>query len=107
VACSVAKPLVDDAIDQDGSSAQGLPCFSTVPRCLDDRVLLCGHTTQDFDPEWDLPSGLALPDETLADALDRIMPATAAGHRGDSPLTSISRRRGNVNGPVDVLPAVT
>jgi ADP-ribose pyrophosphatase YjhB (NUDIX family) len=40
---------------------------------LDDRVLLCGHTTQDFDQEWDLPSGLALPGETLASALDRIL----------------------------------
>jgi ADP-ribose pyrophosphatase YjhB (NUDIX family) len=40
---------------------------------LDDRVLLCGHTTQDFDQEWDLPSGLALPGETLAGALDRIL----------------------------------
>ncbi len=32
-----------------------------------------GHTTQDFDQEWVLPRGLALPGETLADALDRIL----------------------------------
>ena len=40
---------------------------------LDDRVLLCGQTTQDFDQEWDLPGGMALPGETLTGALDRIL----------------------------------
>jgi ADP-ribose pyrophosphatase YjhB (NUDIX family) len=39
----------------------------------DDRVLFCGRTTHDFDQEWDLPGGMALPGETLADALDRIL----------------------------------
>ncbi len=40
---------------------------------LDDRVLFCGHTTQDFDQEWDLPGGMALPGETLTGALERIL----------------------------------
>src|SRR5262249_56809780 len=40
---------------------------------LDDRVLLCGHPAQDFDQEWDLPGGMALPGETLTGALDRIL----------------------------------
>ncbi len=40
---------------------------------LDDRILLCGTTTPDFGQEWDLPGGMALPGETLADALDRIL----------------------------------
>jgi ADP-ribose pyrophosphatase YjhB (NUDIX family) len=40
---------------------------------LDDRVLLCGHDTGDFDREWDLPGGAALPGETLTTALDRIL----------------------------------
>ena len=40
---------------------------------LDDRVLLCGRTTPDFDQEWDLPGGPALPGETLASALDRTL----------------------------------
>ena len=40
---------------------------------LDDRILLCGHTTPDFDQEWDLPGGQALPGETLTSALDRTL----------------------------------
>lgn len=40
---------------------------------LDDRVLLCGHDTGDFDRKWDLPGGPALPGETLTSALDRIL----------------------------------
>ncbi len=40
---------------------------------LDDRILLCGRTTQDFDQEWDLPGGPALPGETLTSALDRTL----------------------------------
>lgn len=40
---------------------------------LDDRVLFCGHTTQDFGQEWDLPGGMALPGETLTGALERIL----------------------------------
>ena len=32
-----------------------------------------GNTTPDFDQEWDLPGGLALPGETLASALDRTL----------------------------------
>lgn len=40
---------------------------------LDDRILLCGRTTQDFDLEWDLPGGPALPGETLTSALDRTL----------------------------------
>ena len=35
----VVKPLADDAIDQDASSAQGLACFSTVPRPLSAQTL--------------------------------------------------------------------
>ena len=40
---------------------------------LDDRILLCGHTTPDFDQEWALPGGPALPGETLTSALDRTL----------------------------------
>lgn len=40
---------------------------------LDNRVLLCGHPARDFDQEWDLPGGMALPGETLTGALDRIL----------------------------------
>lgn len=40
---------------------------------LDDRILLCGRDTGDFDREWDLPGGMALPGETLTSALDRIL----------------------------------
>ena len=34
---------------------------------LDDRILLCGHDTGDFDREWDLPGGMPLPGETLTE----------------------------------------
>lgn len=40
---------------------------------LDDRILLCGRDTDDFDREWDLPGGMAQPGETLTSALDRIL----------------------------------
>jgi len=40
---------------------------------LDDRILFCGHDTGDFDQQWDLPGGAALPGETLTSALDRIL----------------------------------
>ena len=40
---------------------------------LDDRILLCGHDTGDFDRRWDLPGGAVLPGETLTSALDRIL----------------------------------
>ncbi|MGH3305951.1 MAG: NUDIX hydrolase [Streptosporangiaceae bacterium] len=40
---------------------------------LEDRVLFCGRTTRDFDQEWELPGGMALPGETLADAHTRIL----------------------------------
>lgn len=40
---------------------------------LDDRILLCGHDTGDFDQQWDLPGGAVLPGETLTSALDRIL----------------------------------
>ena len=40
---------------------------------LDDRVLFCGHATEDFGQEWGLPGGIALPGETLPDALSRIL----------------------------------
>ena len=40
---------------------------------LDDRILLCARDTGDFDREWDLPGGMALPGETLTSALDRIL----------------------------------
>ena len=53
----------------DGEVADGAAAAIT----LDDRVLLCGHTTLDFDQEWDLPGGPTLPGETLASALDRTL----------------------------------
>jgi ADP-ribose pyrophosphatase YjhB (NUDIX family) len=40
---------------------------------LDERILLCGHDTGDFDREWDLPGGMPLPGETLTSALSRIL----------------------------------
>src|SRR5260370_9960730 len=40
---------------------------------LGERILLCGHDTGDFDREWELPSGMPLPGETLTHALRRIL----------------------------------
>lgn len=40
---------------------------------IDDRILFCGHATEDFGQEWDLPGGMALPGETLTEALTRIL----------------------------------
>ncbi len=40
---------------------------------LDERILLCGQDTGDFQREWGLPGGMPLPGETLTDALSRIL----------------------------------
>ena len=40
---------------------------------LDERILLCGQDTGDFEREWGLPGGMPLPGETLTDALSRIL----------------------------------
>ena len=40
---------------------------------LDERILLCGQDTGDFQREWGLPGGMPLPGETLTDALGRIL----------------------------------
>jgi ADP-ribose pyrophosphatase YjhB (NUDIX family) len=40
---------------------------------LDERILLCGRDTGDFDREWDLPGGVPLPGETLTSALSRVL----------------------------------
>lgn len=56
------------------SRAEGTGQFAVAAAITDDsRLLLCGHTTKDFDQEWDLPGGMVLPGETLTSALDRIL----------------------------------
>lgn len=56
------------------SLAEGRDQFAVAAAViLDDRILLCGRDTGDFDREWDLPGGMALPGETLTSALDRIL----------------------------------
>ena len=40
---------------------------------LDERILLCGQDTGDFQREWGLPGGMPLPGETLTDALSRVL----------------------------------
>lgn len=69
--------LVTDSLLHDlvtSSRAEGTSRLAVAAAVtLDDRILLCGRTTPDFDQEWDLPGGPALPGETLADALDRTL----------------------------------
>jgi ADP-ribose pyrophosphatase YjhB (NUDIX family) len=69
--------LVTDSLLHDlvtSSRAEGTSRLAVAAAItLDDRVLLCGHTTPDFDQEWDLPGGPTLPGETLASALDRTL----------------------------------
>ncbi len=70
-AAAVTDGLLHDLVTF--SRAEGTAQLAVAAVILDDRILLCGQTTQDFDQEWDLPSGLALPGETLTSALDRIL----------------------------------
>ena len=68
----VTDSLLHDLVAS--SQAEGTSQFAVAAAItLDDRVLLCGRTTPDFDQEWDLPGGPALPGETLAGALDRTL----------------------------------
>jgi ADP-ribose pyrophosphatase YjhB (NUDIX family) len=56
------------------SRAEGTSQFAVAAAITyGDRVLFCGHTTEDFGQEWDLPGGMALPGETLTSALDRVL----------------------------------
>ena len=68
---------VTDSLHHDlvmSSLAEGRDQFAVAAAViLDDRILLCGRDTGDFDREWDLPGGMALPGETLTSALDRIL----------------------------------
>lgn len=69
---AVTDALLHDLVTS--SRAEGTDQFAVAAAITDgDRVLLCGHTTQDFDQQWDLPGGMALPGETLTSALDRIL----------------------------------
>jgi ADP-ribose pyrophosphatase YjhB (NUDIX family) len=43
----------------------------------DEKILLIGPSGNDFDPIWQLPSGLVLPGETLFDALGRMISLTS------------------------------
>ena len=83
----VTDSLLHDLVAS--SQAEGTSQFAVAAAItLDDRVLLCGRTTPDFDQEWDLPGGPALPGETLAGALDRTLACDyGLEHRRDSPLS--------------------
>ena len=55
----------------------------------DEQILLIGPLGNDFEPIWQLPSGLVLPGETLLDALHRVVSLTSGlsirdvtGYRG-------------------------
>lgn len=69
---AVTDSLLHDLVMS--SLAEGRDQFAVAAAViLDDRILLCGRDTGDFDREWDLPGGMALPGETLSSALDRIL----------------------------------
>ena len=69
---AVTDSLLHDLVTS--SLAEGRDQFAVAAAViLDDRILLCGRDTGDFDREWDLPGGMALPGETLTSALDRIL----------------------------------
>ncbi len=69
---AVTDSLLHDLVMS--SLAEGRDQFAVAAAViLDDRILLCGRDTGDFDREWDLPGGMALPVETLTSALDRIL----------------------------------
>jgi len=69
---AVTDSMTDDLVVS--SLAEGRDQFAVAAAViLDDRILLCGRDTGDFDREWDLPGGMALPGETLTSALDRIL----------------------------------
>ncbi len=69
---AVTDSLLHDLVMS--SLAEGRDQFAVAAAViLDDRILLCGRNTGDFDREWDLPGGMALPGETLTSALDRIL----------------------------------
>ena len=69
---AVTDSLLHDLVMS--SLAEGRDQFAVAAAViLDDRILLCGRDTGDFDREWDPPGGMALPGETLTSALDRIL----------------------------------
>ena len=69
---AVTDSLLHDLVMS--SLAEGRDQFAVAAAVtLDDRILFCGHDTGDFDQQWDLPGGAALPGETLTSALDRIL----------------------------------
>jgi len=69
---AVTDSLLHDLVMSALAEGTGQPAVAAAIT-LDDRILLCGHDTGDFDREWDLPGGMALPGETLTSALDRIL----------------------------------
>ncbi len=69
---AVTDALLHDLVTS--SRAEGTSQFAVAAAITDgDRVLFCGHATEDFGQEWDLPGGMALPGETLTSALDRVL----------------------------------
>jgi len=69
---AVTDSLLHDLVMS--SLAEGRDQFAVAAAViLDDRILLCGRDTGDFDREWDLPGGMELAGETLTSALDRIL----------------------------------
>ncbi len=68
----VTDALLHDLVTYSQAEGAGQLAVAAVVT-LDDRVLFCGHTTGDFDQEWDLPGGMVLPGETLTGALARIL----------------------------------
>ncbi len=95
----VTDSLLHDLVAS--SQAEGTSQFAVAAAItLDDRVLLCGRTTPDFDQEWDLPGGPALPGETLAGALDRtlVLPGAEDAEVGGVRDADVVTRKGPAAG---------
>lgn len=68
----VTESLLHDLVMSSAAEGTGHTAVAAAVT-LGERILLCGHDTRDFDREWNLPSGMPLPGETLTSALSRIL----------------------------------